>query len=175
MESKPPLPWRDLEEYHCFGCSPKNAAGVALSISLNGQGVSAPILLTKTHESFPGIVHGGIASTILDELMGNLLVLQEKRLCLTVSLHTRFITPLRTGKAYIAEARLVQKPENQKGIYQLEGTILDQVEGIMVTSNGTYKWMTMDQAEKVTATSAKGLAALAPYLLTLTLQNKKFF
>src|SRR6266702_4011443 len=102
------LPWRQWNGDYCFGCSPDNPAGLALTAVESGDGLACSFALTRLHESYPGIIHGGIAATILDELMGNLLALREQRFCLTVGLRVRFLAPLRTGHRYQAQAHVVE-------------------------------------------------------------------
>lgn len=55
----------------CFGCGEDNPSGLHLHFEEQPDGsVHATIELTDLYSGEPGIVHGGIQATILDEVMG---------------------------------------------------------------------------------------------------------
>jgi uncharacterized protein (TIGR00369 family) len=120
------LPWRHLPGYNCFGCCGENGAGLRLRFAMGEPDtVSCSYQAAPHHESYPGVTHGGIAATVLDELMGNVLALREGKLCFTVGMRTRFVSPLRTGVRYRAVARIVERPERPDGLFKVEGEICD--------------------------------------------------
>src|SRR5215831_2816752 len=55
----------EMEESHCFGCSPRNLHGLRLTMSKIQNGLSSEFTLGEDFESYPGRIHGGIISTIL--------------------------------------------------------------------------------------------------------------
>lgn len=56
------------DEYHCFGCSPDNKAGLLMEFYTDGSKVYAEWTPTKTFEGYHNVVHGGIQSTLMDEI-----------------------------------------------------------------------------------------------------------
>jgi acyl-coenzyme A thioesterase PaaI-like protein len=52
----------------CFGCSPSNAAGLALTFRRRGDVVWTPYTIPDRFHGAPGIAHGGIVATLLDEV-----------------------------------------------------------------------------------------------------------
>lgn len=144
------LPWHDLEGYHCFGCCSTNAAGLALVLVAEGDdSVASDFTLARRHESYPGIIHGGIGATVLDEVMGNTLALRERKICFTTGLRLRFLAPLRTNARYRAVARIAGRPDTDDGLFKIEGEILDEHGATMLIASGTYRWMTAEQADAV--------------------------
>lgn len=143
------LPWRRLPGYHCFGCCADNPAGLALQLVEGGDGLTCTFRPDRRHESYPGVIHGGIGATVLDEVMGNALALLEKKLCFTVGMRTRFLAPLRTGHTYRAMARVVERPEQEDGLFKLEGEIQDAQGHATLMASATYQWMTQAQADAV--------------------------
>ena len=87
------------------------------------NGLSSDFALGENFESYPGMIHGGIISTILDEVMGNVPVVLESLLCLTVSLRVRFIAPLNTAVGYRCVARIVERPTDSTDVFKIEGSI----------------------------------------------------
>jgi acyl-coenzyme A thioesterase PaaI-like protein len=51
----------------CFGCSPRNAAGLRLRFFRDGDGVRCDITVAAAYQGAPGVVHGGIQAVLLDE------------------------------------------------------------------------------------------------------------
>jgi acyl-coenzyme A thioesterase PaaI-like protein len=54
----------------CFGCGRNNPSGLRLSFRWDGKIAQAEFTPSRFHQSWPGIVHGGIIVTLLDEAMG---------------------------------------------------------------------------------------------------------
>jgi acyl-coenzyme A thioesterase PaaI-like protein len=133
-------PWLVLPDYQCFGCSPHNSAGLRLSFweSADGDGLEAPLSFGREHESYPGIVHGGIVATVCDEIMGNLLVLRTGVTHFTVTLRTRFLTPLAVGAAYRCVATARPEP-GAAGQRQAAAEVLDDAGSTVASATGTYQ------------------------------------
>lgn len=98
-----PLPVR--ENHYCFGCGQLNPHGLQLIFFLNddGNGVWARWLPAREHEGFAGIAHGGIITTVLDEVMGWALY-QKDIWAVTGRLSVSFRKPVEIGVATRAVA-----------------------------------------------------------------------
>lgn len=58
----------DMSQYHgCFGCGSANPAGLKLSFDWDGRQATATFVAQEKYQGWPGMVHGGILCTILDE------------------------------------------------------------------------------------------------------------
>lgn len=158
-----PLPWRDLAGNHCFGCCEHNPAGLSLAMRAEGEGLASDFRLGARHESYPGVIHGGIGSTVLDEVMGNALALLEQKICFTTSMRLRFIAPLRTGRPYRALARIVERPATDDGLFKVEGEIQDEHGATMLMANATYRWVTTEQADSIMQPSPAASPRFAAY------------
>ena len=133
-------PWEVLPDYQCFGCSPHNPAGLRLRFweSVDGDGLEAPLVFGRAHESYPGVVHGGIVVTVCDEIMGNLLVLRTGVTHFTVTLRTRFLAPLAVGTAYRCVAT-VRSETGAGGQRQAAAEVLDETGRTVASATGTYQ------------------------------------
>lgn len=158
-----PLPWRDLAGNHCFGCCEHNPAGLSLAMRADGDGLASDFRLGARHESYPGVIHGGIGSTVLDEVMGNTLALIEQKICFTTSMRLRFIAPLRTDRPYRALARIVERPATDDGLFKVEGEIQDEHGATMLVANATYRWVTTEQADSIMQPSPAASPRFAAY------------
>ncbi|KQC35167.1 PaaI family thioesterase [Frankia sp. ACN1ag] len=102
----PELPWAVLADYRCFGCSPHNPHGLALEFAEHPEGLQTTFDLGRSYESYPGVVHGGLLGVVCDETMGNLIVVRTGLVAFTVSMRTRYLAPVATGRSYTCVARL---------------------------------------------------------------------
>jgi len=62
------------DDGYCFVCGPNNAIGLKLDFSFDGKTVSTEFTPQKVHQGYKDIVHGGIISTLLDEVMVKLAI-----------------------------------------------------------------------------------------------------
>jgi acyl-coenzyme A thioesterase PaaI-like protein len=157
------LPWKELEGYHCFGCCAENPAGLKLEPVAEAGGLACALRFSRLHESYPGIVHGGIGATVLDELMGNVLALLERKICFTTAMKVRYLGPLRTGVRYAAAARIVERPAADPGLFKVEGEIRDTAGEALVMATASYQWLTAAQADELIRPSPAGSPGYAAY------------
>jgi acyl-coenzyme A thioesterase PaaI-like protein len=155
------LPWRHLPGYNCG-----NPAGLQLRFTRESDHeISSRFTLGRAHESYPNVVHGGIAATVLDEIMGNALSLCRLRLCFTLALRTRFIEPLRTDRIYQARARVGPAP-GELAVFRVESEITDLEGTVMVTGTGTYRTISVEQARSEIGEGPAAWATDEGYLAT---------
>jgi acyl-coenzyme A thioesterase PaaI-like protein len=89
----------------CFVCGQRNPFGLQLVFSSDGTRIMADFTGEPRHQGFPGVVHGGILASILDEAMGRVSVL-EHRWVMTGRLDLRYRAPapINTPLRVFAEA-----------------------------------------------------------------------
>lgn len=94
----------------CFGCGKKNSRGLKLkfAVSDDEQTIRCRWTPAKEFQGYADILHGGIISLILDEMMVNLLWV-TKRPAVTAELTVRFKTPARVGEPLDFEARIASE------------------------------------------------------------------
>lgn len=139
------VPWAQQPDYHCFGCSPHNSSGLRLRFEPYEDGaLRTELCLTRAHESYPGVVHGGVVSTVCDEIMGNLVVLRHGTPAFTVSQRMRYFTPLAVGSTYRCVARLRDGGDGK--VVQALAEVLDVDGELMASSAASYRCVPMDRA-----------------------------
>lgn len=59
---------------HCFGCGPRNPAGLHLQFAIDEAAHTATttVTLDERYQGAPGYIHGGLIATLLDEAMSKL-------------------------------------------------------------------------------------------------------
>jgi len=60
----------DSPRHWCFGCGKLNTEGLGIDFEVDGSKVEGRFVARSSHQGFPGVTHGGIAATAMDEAMG---------------------------------------------------------------------------------------------------------
>jgi len=98
-------------EFNCFGCAPMNSIGLRLVFEDRGDSIAADVTLGREYESFPGVVHGGIVATILDEVLSQAVYRSGQISVFTTGLRVRYGRPMETGMAHVAYAEITKHDE----------------------------------------------------------------
>jgi uncharacterized protein (TIGR00369 family) len=92
---------------HCVVCGHQNPQGLQLTFRLDEHCVIAEWVPGNNWESFQGVIHGGVISTVLDEAMSKAIIAQGLE-AFTMDLRVRFKRKLRTGETVWARGWVVQ-------------------------------------------------------------------
>jgi len=122
-------------ENYCFACGQSNPYGLKLKIDIHPSGKSYVEFIPKReYEGYPGIMHGGITSTILDEVMVYACKAYNEDV-VTAKIEVRFLRPVPIGKKLIANGNVVGK----KGkAYITEGEIIGENGVVLARAKGTF-------------------------------------
>jgi len=92
----------------CVVCGQQNPRGLQLIFTADGCGVAAEWVPETDWESFQGIIHGGVISTVLDEAMSKAIIAHGLE-AFTVDLRVRFKQKLHTGETVRVRGWMVQQ------------------------------------------------------------------
>jgi len=146
------LPWSVLEDYQCFGCSPRNPSGLGLTFSDHPEGLTTSFALGRGFESYPGVVHGGLLGVVCDETMGNLIVARTGLVAFTVSLRLRYLSPVLVGATYSCVARL--GPVGGDQLTTATADVFGPEHAAVVTATATYRTVLLAAARDRIALTA---------------------
>ncbi len=96
-----------LDYDKCFGCGKGNPIGLKLQFRNEGGIARCKFTPGPEYQGWPGIVHGGILSTILDEAMGWVALFNGKK-TVTGKLEIRFRKPARIGESLLIEGKIAR-------------------------------------------------------------------
>ncbi len=92
----------------CFVCGVANPIGLKIAFySESETKVIAHFTPRDEHQGFPGVLHGGIISALLDETIGRLLTPKD-RWAMTAELNVRFLAPVPIGRPLTVEGELTR-------------------------------------------------------------------
>ncbi|MFF3560485.1 PaaI family thioesterase [Streptomyces sp. NPDC002574] len=90
---------------HCFGCGGAQPHGLHLEArAAEGVGVTAEFTVQPAHQGAPGLAHGGVLATALDETLGSLNWLL-RTIAVTGRLETEYVRPVPVGSTLHLDAR----------------------------------------------------------------------
>ena len=118
----------------CIACSLTNRNGLHLKFDVaDDKSVKADFQYNKVFEGYPGILHGGIISSILDSAMCNCMFARGKA-AVTAEMTIKFQHPVATCRKATVSARIIQFSHS---LYLLEAEIIQNGE-VKVTTKGKF-------------------------------------
>ena len=95
----------------CFACGPKNPIGLKMQFQEMAGSYCAKFTAGLEHQGYDGIVHGGIVSTLLDEVMARYIYAQGVN-AVTARLEVRFRQPTPIGQELTIRAQIAGQNRN---------------------------------------------------------------
>lgn len=128
----------------CFVCGRENPVGLRLTFyedPESGQ-IMVPLNIPERYQGYPGIVHGGILSTILDETTGRAINVgqEDEQFWVTAKLEMRYRQPTPTETPLMAVGWVVRKrsrtAEVAGEIRLADGTVTAEAAAVIVCPSG---------------------------------------
>lgn len=84
------------EQDMCFACGLKNPIGLKLDFEREGNRVWTEFTPGEYHQGYPGIMHGGLVTTLMDEAMAKVVNFRGIK-AVTATLDVKFRNPVPIG------------------------------------------------------------------------------
>jgi len=133
------LPWTRS----CFVCGQDNPRGFQLKSRIENGIVVLDYTTRESDLGYRHIVHGGIAATLIDEVMTWAAILAARRACVAAEMTTRLRHPVVVGQKLRVEGKVTG---GKRRLLVTEGVILDDQGRQLVTGTGKYMPMTSEDA-----------------------------
>jgi len=111
------------ENHNCFGCSPINPSGLHMRFFTDGRAVYSRLQVPPHLCGWSNIVHGGVLTTILDEIMSWAAIRLLQRIAVTRTIRVDFLKPVPVGTDLQAEGRV--RAPGPKNDAETQGVIYD--------------------------------------------------
>ena len=151
-----PVP--SLREHKCFGCSSCNPSGLQMKFFTDEKSVFSRLTVPQHLCGWDDLVHGGVISTILDEIMSWAAIYLLKKIILTKSMTVDFLKPVFIGDEIKAEGRVSELISQREVV--MEAFIYDKEHKLCTKSKGTFALISRELAEKLGVMGEKALAEL---------------
>jgi uncharacterized protein (TIGR00369 family) len=119
---------------HCFVCGDKNDIGLKIDFFYDEGKAIAEYTPSRSFEGYRNVLHGGIISTLLDEVMIKA-ILAKGILTVTSRMDVKFKKPAKIGERLLLEGKI---KEDKGNIIITEGKVFNQAGSLIATAQGTY-------------------------------------
>ena len=118
---------------NCFVCGTKNKIGLKLKFTYvkNSDLAKSEVIFPDHFQGWANIVHGGLVSTVLDEIMIKTAEIRGLK-CVTAEINIKFKKPALTKTKYILKAKI---KEIKRKIIFTEASIQDLDNITIATAN----------------------------------------
>lgn len=124
-------PYNKLSEHKCFACSDHNPIGLKLEFYEEDEYLKAEWIPKPQYQGYYQVVHGGIQSTLMDEVGSWCCQIKLKRAGVTRNLNVKYRKPLYINQESVSiQAKLI---EFRRSIAKVEIQIIDS-NGIICSS-----------------------------------------
>lgn len=134
-ESATPRASEPAEGINCFGCAPTNLIGLQLVVGKRDRIFESRFALNANYESYPGVIHGGIVATVVDELMSQAVYKDCGASVYTVGLRVRYGQPMQTDTTHLAVAEVTDIDDVT---ISASGHIENEAGDLVAAATGTF-------------------------------------
>jgi len=138
------LPTR--ENHNCFGCGPTNTSGLQMQFHTDGKALYSWLTVPSHFCGWSNFVHGGVITTILDEVMGWSAIYMLKTLTLTKSITVDFLKPVYIDDELRAEGRISRRDSEREVL--MEGLLYNSKDKLCSRAQGTFATFPPDVGAK---------------------------
>lgn len=119
----------------CFGCSKDNPDGLHLRFRRVGEEIRAPYRIADRFHGAPGLAHGGILATILDEFSCAAAVFLKGTRVVTGELTVRYLAPCPVEQDLVVVARVLD--DSHARYFEVESEVAFQ-DSVVARSRGRF-------------------------------------
>jgi uncharacterized protein (TIGR00369 family) len=94
-------PFLGRDDYDCFACSPDKPGGLGMKFFLDGEEVVCLWEPDSRFQGYHGVLHGGIQSTLMDEIASWLVFVRLKTAGVTSKMTVEFLRPVHISRGRI--------------------------------------------------------------------------
>jgi acyl-coenzyme A thioesterase PaaI-like protein len=129
----------------CFGCAPDHPIGFRLKLEREGEEVVTRFTPGDKYQGPPGVMHGGLVMTLVDELGAWSTIALKEKFAFTSHFDGRLKAPVRIGQEVVGRARITKDSTRVVKV----GVTLHQND--VLTFEGELTFVLLDQsgAEKL--------------------------
>jgi len=119
---------------NCFVCGDLNPGGLKAKFFFDGEKAHTEITTDSRFEGYKGIYHGGVLSSLLDEIMIKA-ILATETYAVTAEMTVRFLMPVKTGE----KLKITGWVRSHKGrLYLTEGEAVNSEGRTVASATGKY-------------------------------------
>ncbi|MDZ7699777.1 MAG: PaaI family thioesterase [Deltaproteobacteria bacterium] len=141
------MPIEKLQGYNCFACGTNNPIGLNLEFYRVGDAVCADFTPGRNHEGWENMIHGGIVSTLLDEVMSWTVITLKKTFLVTRKMDFKYINPVFVDTHLTITGRILEEAAPPK--ITARGEIRNSENRLLVRGKGEFVMMAPEKLSGV--------------------------
>ena len=142
---KEPIPI--LEGHDCFACGTENPIGLKLSFYRQGDSICSNEVLTRNHVGWQNMAHGGIISTLLDEVMSWSVIYFKKAFSVTRRMYVKYLKPVPIETELTAKGTIT--PGGKVRSCKAAAVLLDKGGNVLAKAEGDFAVLSADKLSKL--------------------------
>lgn len=146
----------NTDTHHCFACSPVNPHGLQMKFYTDEESVFSWLSVPHHLCGWNNLVHGGVLTTILDEIMSWTAMYKLQHITVTRSMSVEFLKPVYVGKRIRAQG-YVRTVERQRNA-EMEGAVYNEEGALCARSTGIFALIKPNVAKRMEIMDAASLA-----------------
>ena len=140
-KDKTPIPI--LEGHDCFACGTNNPIGLKLDFYRQDNSICSDVILSRNHVGWQNMAHGGIISTLLDEVMSWTVIYFKKAFSVTRQIQVRYLRPVPVEVPVTVKGTIISDGKSRS--CQAEAILLDSEGNILAKGEGDFAVLSGDR------------------------------
>ncbi len=147
---------------HCFGCSQKNPHGLKMKFYTDETTLYSWLNVPPHLCGWNGIVHGGVLSTMLDEIMGWSAIYTLRQVVMTKSMTIDYLKPVYIEDKLRVEGKVIEKVSDREVI--IEGKLYKGDDILCARTRGTFAVFTANAIKRMKIMPQEVIDSFSEYL-----------
>jgi acyl-coenzyme A thioesterase PaaI-like protein len=131
----------------CYGCGAENKHGLHMAFRSEGDRTVCDFEPVDFQQGYPGRMHGGVVSTMIDEAMG-WAVYHSRKWGTTARLSVRYRRPVDLARPLRVEAWITAERHR---LIELRAEVRDEAGALLADGEGTYMLLDSQTASMLSA------------------------
>lgn len=125
-----------MQGHRCFACGTDNPIGLNLDFYLVDDMICTDVTLTRYHVGWQNMAHGGIVSTLLDEVMSWTAIYLKKEYFVTRRMEIKYIKPVLVETPLTIKGQLLR--DLRGPLIEAKAEIFNQQAEVLAKSTGRF-------------------------------------
>jgi acyl-coenzyme A thioesterase PaaI-like protein len=150
MNENEKIPIEKVDGHTCFACGTANPIGLRMNFYRQGENICSDIALGEFHVGWENIAHGGIISTMLDEVMSWTVLYFKRSFFVTRKMEIKYVRPVPVGIPLTVRGSISGNSHTAgREKISVKGRIVDAEGHLLARSFGEFVLLPKDGLEEV--------------------------
>jgi uncharacterized protein (TIGR00369 family) len=162
IDPTPLHPIVNVDGQTCFGCGDDNPIGLHMHFSTDDERVYSLVTVPPAMAGWDQTVHGGVLSTLLDEIMGWSVIYLLGKIGVTKTMTVEFRKPVQVGRQLTVVGAIRETVSERQVV--VSGEIYSDEDVLCARATGTFAAMTPQAAVRLGVMSNAYMERFLPIL-----------